>query len=152
MKNIIPALAFVYHRGTSYATLLELITASDLMIERMKNIPEIADMLQQINFNDFYSAMQRRAEYLSTSYFFPEVAMYFAKPDSIVGNFYERHHACRTRIDITGHVIAGFVNYLKYLERTKNLPKPVPSQKLLSQKIANEWIFTQQLFTKFKSK
>lgn len=141
ISNFLDFLPFIYHRDTQFPTLMELMMAADTMLERIKNMPEMSKLLTRVNLNDFYSAMEKRAENLLNGYFWPELAMYFAKPDAIVGSFFIRHHAFRVRIDDVEHFLSGFVAYCRYLERRKNLPAPVPSQELLNGKAVGTGIF-----------
>lgn len=132
INNFLSFLPFVYHRDTQFPTLMELMMAADTMLERMKKMPEMAKLLERVNLNDFYAAMEKRAENLLNGFFWPELAMFYDKPETIVGSFFIRHHAFRVRIDDVEHFLSGFVAYCRYLERRKNLPAPVPSQELLN--------------------
>ncbi|MBR6012847.1 MAG: glycosyltransferase [Selenomonadaceae bacterium] len=144
INNFLGFLSFIYHRDTQFPTLMELMMAADTMLERLKTMPEMSELLQRVNFNDFYAALEKRAENLLNGYFWPELAMYFAKPEVIAGSFFIRHHAFRVRIDDVEHYLSGFVAYCRYLERRKNLPAPVPTQKLLGGKAEGTGIFNIQ--------
>ena len=141
INNFLAFLPFIYHRDTQYPTLLELMMAADKMLENMKTRPEMADLLAKVNFDDFYAAMESRAKNLLNGYFWPELAMYYANPQKIVGSFFIRHQATRVRIDDVQHFLSGFVAYCKYLERRKNMPDPKPSPELLNGKAEGTGVF-----------
>ena len=124
IKNFIDHLRFIYHRDTQYPTLMELMMAADTMLERMKSMPEMSSLLSTVNFEDFYAAMEARAANMLNGYFYPEFAMYFARPESINGTFFMRHHEFRARNDDIEHFLSGFVAYRRYLARRDHAPQP----------------------------
>ncbi|MBR1579110.1 MAG: CapA family protein [Selenomonadaceae bacterium] len=132
INNFLDFLPFVYHRDTQFPTLMELMMAADTMLERMKKMPEMADLLARVPLDDFYAAMESRAKNLLNGYFYPEFAMFFKIPGVINGAFFIRHHAFRARTDDVEHFLSGFVAYRRYLAHRDH--DPIPSQKLLEGK------------------
>ena len=124
IKNFIGHLKFVRNRDTQYPTLMELMMAADTMLERMKSMPDMSELLSTVNFDDFYSALEARMSNMLNGYFYPETAMYFARPNSIVGAFFMRHHEFRARNDDIEHFLSGFVAYRRYLAHRKGAPEP----------------------------
>ncbi|MBR4904450.1 MAG: hypothetical protein IKZ53_07240 [Selenomonadaceae bacterium] len=132
INNFLAFLPFIYHRDTQFPTLLELMMAADSMLERMKTMPEMADLLAKVPLEDFYAAMEARAKNLMNGFFYPELAMFFKRPESVAGSFFIRHHAFRARIDDVEHFLSGFVAYRRYLARRDHDPQP--SEALLNAK------------------
>ncbi|MBF0627876.1 MAG: YheC/YheD family protein [Magnetococcales bacterium] len=126
VQNITGHLDFILYRETTYPTLLELSMAFEQMLERLEHAPERESVLRGLNLNKFYRAMHHRAHYLLNGFFWPELAMYFAKPSSVVGSFFIRHHTFRVRIDDIEHYLSGYVAYWKYLQRGQ--PRLVPEE------------------------
>lgn len=121
IRNFANHLDFVLTRITTFPTLLELMMAAEQMLTRLQSLPEFADLYAQVDREKFDRALHWRANYLLTGYFWPEWAMYFARPDSVAGAFFIRHHAYRVRIDDVEHYVSGLVAYRKLLQK-----KPVP--------------------------
>ena len=139
ISNFLDFLPFIYHRDTQYPTLLELTMAADAMLENIKSRPEMHYLLERVPFDDFYAAMESRAKNLLNGYFWPELAMFFKKPETISGAFFIRHHAFRVRTDDVEHFLSSFVAYRRYLARRDHDPKP--SQKLLNSKAVGDGMF-----------
>lgn len=123
IRNFANHLDFVLTRITTFPTLLELMMAAEQMLTRLQSLPEFADLYAQVDREKFGRALHWRANYLLTGYFWPEWAMYFAKPDSVAGAFFIRHHSYRVRIDDVEHYVSGLVAYRKLLQR---MPSQVP--------------------------
>ncbi len=101
-------------------TQLEMIMAAENMIERMKALPEMKDLLQNFDENLFYTAIQRRATRLLNGHYWPEIAMYFQNPKRLLGGFFARTDTFRTRIDDSQHTISGLLAYDRYLKRVND--------------------------------
>ena len=142
INNFLDFLPFIYHRDTQFPTLLELMMAADAMLERLKTMPEMADLLARVPLDDFYAAMEVRAKNLLNGYFYPELAMFFQKPESIVGGFFIRHHAFRARIDDVEHFLSALTAYRRYLARRTRDPQP--SKELLGGKAEGTGVFNIQ--------
>ena len=122
VQNIAGYLDFILERETTYPTLLELSMAFAAMLDRINTQhAEMRQVLVGLDIEKFYRALQHRAHYLLNGFFWPEFAMYFAKPGSIVGSFFIRHHSFRVRIDDVEHYLSGYVAYWKMLFATTSV-------------------------------
>lgn len=139
INNFLDFLPFIYHRDTQFPTLLELMMAADTMIERLKKIPEMSDLLARVPLDDFYAAAESRAKNLLNGHFYPELAMFFKIPSVIDGAFFIRHHAFRVRTDDVEHFLSAFVAYRRYLAHRDH--DPIPSEELLNGKAEGTGMF-----------
>lgn len=126
VQNIAGHLDFILKRETTYPTLLELSMAFEQMLGRIQQLPEMQHVLAGLDIERFHRALHHRARYLLNGFFWPEMAMYFARPNSIVGSFFIRHHSFRVRIDDIEHYLSAYVAYWKLLSRTLNSPPRTP--------------------------
>lgn len=113
LDNILSFLPKIYKSAAHNPTRLEMIMAAENMIRRMKTLPEMKELLKQVDYDAFYSTADRRAERTANAYFWPEVAMYFQNPERMLGSFFIRADAFRVRIDDVQHTISGLLAYDK---------------------------------------
>lgn len=133
VNNIKGYVDFIRRRLTTFPTLLELSMAFHQVLLKLEAFPQYQDVLQGFDIDDFYQALHIRANYLLNGFFFPEVAMFFKAPHTILDGFFIRHHAFRVRIDDVEHYLSGLVAYQKLITAGKypifELPAPPQNSK-----------------------
>ncbi|MFK3781474.1 glutamate ligase, partial [Agrobacterium sp. NPDC089420] len=116
IRNVADYLDFVENRVTTFPTLLELMMAARQTLSRIAAEPSLHGLLNDIDLMHFERALEKRAHHLLNGHFWPEMAMYYRRPEGIAGSFFIRHHAFRVRIDDVEHYLSGFVAYRRYLK------------------------------------
>lgn len=116
VDNIKGYIDFIKNRITTFPTLLELSMAFHKMLLKLDEYPEYHDVLEGFDIQYFYQALHARANYLLNGFFFPEVAMFFKAPDTILHGFFIRHHSFRVRIDDVEHYLSGLIAYAELLK------------------------------------
>lgn len=119
VRNIAGYVDFIRDRVTTFPTLLELSMAFHKTLLKLETRPDLADVLNGFDVNAFYQALHTRANYLLNGFFWPEVAMYFKAPATVVDGFFIRHHGFRVRIDDVEHYLSGLVAYQQLLCKGK---------------------------------
>lgn len=115
VKNALENLRFIERRDTAYPTMLELVVAAVKMFTRIEELDLGTPLFSTADFTWLKSVMEKRALHeLRTGTMWPELAMFFAKPETISGGFYCRHDRCRMRIDDAEHFLSGLINYRNF--------------------------------------
>ncbi|MQW91367.1 poly alpha-glucosyltransferase [Acinetobacter wanghuae] len=116
LNNYLKHMKFIAERKTAYATFLEMMMSAYKMVIRMRE-QGFDELYEKSKFEELKKLIEQRVEFQrSAGYFYPEVAMYMAKPEKILNAFYVRHDRFRTRIDDQEHNLSGYIAYLNYFE------------------------------------
>lgn len=112
LNNYLKHFIFIRNRKTTYATLLEMLMAAYKMVNRLKEQGKTA-LFEQAYMSELQKLIEFRADFQTTGFFYPEMAMYMARPDKILHAFYIRHDRFRVRIDDQEHNLSGYIAYVK---------------------------------------
>lgn len=127
VNNVKGYVNFIRKRITTFPTLLELSMAFHKMLLKLDEFPQFIDVLEGFDVAEFYQALHTRANYLVNGIFFPEMAMHYRYPNTVLYGCFIRHHAFRVRIDDVEHYLSGFVAYHQFLKDLK-YPKTMNNQ------------------------
>lgn len=122
VNNVKGYVDFIRNRITTFPTLLELSMAFHKMLLKLDEFPEFANVLAGFDVADFYDALHQRANYLMNGVFFPELAMHYRYPETILYGCFIRHHSFRVRIDDVEHYLSGLIAYY-HLLKSQSYPK-----------------------------
>jgi hypothetical protein len=112
LNNYLKHFIFIKNRKTTYATLLEMLMAAYKMVSRLKEQGRTT-LFEQAYMSELQKLIEFRADFQTTGFFYPEMAMYMARPDKILHAFYIRHDRFRVRIDDQEHNLSGYIAYVK---------------------------------------
>lgn len=113
LNNYLKHMNFIKNRKTAYATFLEMLMSAYKMVNRLKEQGH-DELYAKAEFEKLKKLIEIRSEFQRSGFFYPEVAMYMARPDKILNAFYVRHDRFRTRIDDQEHNLSGYVAYVNY--------------------------------------
>lgn len=110
LANAVKNYVDIRHRARTYPVNLELLVATFESWQRM-----VDGGVETGNFDvkELLSVIEERAQHQLSGYFFPEYAMYMAKPNQVLGAFMVRDDSFRVRIDDVQHNIGGYYLYWK---------------------------------------
>lgn len=121
LNNYLKNLKFIKNRQTAYATFLEMLMAAHKMVRRLQDSPhkdaQHRALLQQAQLPELEDTITRRAHYQRIGFFYPEMAMYFGSPQTILNAFFVRHDRFRTRIDDSEHNLSGYIAYYLHFQQ-----------------------------------
>lgn len=112
LNNYLKHFIFIKNRKTTYATLLEMLMAAYKMVSRLKEQGRTT-LFEQAYMSELQKLIEFRVDFQTTGFFYPEMAMYMARPDKILHAFYIRHDRFRVRIDDQEHNLSGYIAYVK---------------------------------------
>lgn len=116
MNNYLNHMEFIKNRKTAYATFLEMMMSAYKMVLYMRD-NNYLELFNEAKFDELKELIKYRVEFqCSTGFFYPELAMYMARPDKIKNAFFVRHDRFRVRIDDQEHNLSGLVAFYNYFE------------------------------------
>ncbi|MBR1418213.1 MAG: hypothetical protein IJ576_04525, partial [Synergistaceae bacterium] len=119
LQNAFKNLQFIESRETTNHINLELLMAAFEVYDRFYN--KLSDaQAKEFDINKLIKAIDTRVHRQLNGYFFPEYAMYMAKPDKILDTFMVRQDGYRVRIDDVQHNIGGYYLYYKNYNKLLN--------------------------------
>lgn len=116
INNYLKHMQFIAERKTAYATFLEMMMSAYKMVNRIKDLG-LNELYKSAELDKLKQLIELRVEFQrATGFFYPEMAMYMAKPSKILNSFYVRHDRFRTRIDDQEHNLSGYVAYVNFFK------------------------------------
>jgi len=113
LKNAFYDLDYVIKRDTTWNTFLEMVNASFMMIKKIQDLNK-GYLLKSYDLEKLHHAMEVRFERQLASIMFPEMAMFFKSPETILHGIFIRHQSFRVRNDDIAHHLMGYSNYYRY--------------------------------------
>lgn len=120
LRNAQVNLDRIYKQDTSYHTYMELLMATFEMYQRIAKDNIAVSYLREFDTDKFIKTIYRRANHMLNGYMFPEIAMYMAKPETILHAFDVRHDSFRIRIDDIQHFIGGYFKFYQHFDELQD--------------------------------
>ena len=112
LKNAFYDLDFIIERDTTWNTFLEMLNVSVLITMKIKALGKDY-LLEGYDLKKLLLAFETRFNKQLASVMFPEMAMFFKFPQTVLHGIFIRHHSFRVRDDDTAHHLMGYSNYLR---------------------------------------
>ncbi|MCL2199826.1 MAG: hypothetical protein FWB80_12980 [Defluviitaleaceae bacterium] len=116
LKNAFHRLKFYETRITAYHTFLELLGAVCVMIKNIKERGK-EKILTNYDIDRLYRVIPVRTDMQMNSIMFPETAMYFKSPQTVLNGVFVRHNVFNVRNDHVAHNLSGFCLLLNEMLR-----------------------------------
>ena len=100
--------------------MLELALAGRQLAERLALLPAMGHLLQQLDGERLYAAIEQLAHGLLNQFMWPEMAMYFAHPEAVAGTFFSRRDDFRASTGEADAAIRALVSYHAHLALREN--------------------------------
>ena len=102
-----------FTNGEKYlsATTMEVLTQGMELYNNLVSLGYHSEFFDSFNISEFSSGVINSMSLLVNRYFYPELAMYMAKPDEVCGTFMVRHKWFRMRVDDVQHNMSGVYTY-----------------------------------------
>jgi len=116
LRNAFYDIDFIIKRDTTWNTFLEMLNASFLFIKRIRELDKDY-LLAPYDLDKLKEAIGERFDRQLSSVMFPELAMFFKSPQTILYGVFIRHHTFRVRNDDVAHHMMSYSNLyrIKYL-------------------------------------
>lgn len=115
LKNVWENRAMIDNGQTTSHITFELLCEAKDTVCRMVEEGIKDPYLEEINLNILTGMIKHRAWHMLDGYIYPEFAMFFSAPSTVVGTFMVRHEEFRVRIDDIQHFLGGYIKYLELL-------------------------------------
>ena len=130
LRNVQENLAKIESNTFHAPVCLEMMMAGFKTYLRMKDRGIRTDYLDRsFDPQSFVAALDRRLERMENYWLHPEVAMFMAHPDAVVGTYMVRNSNCRIRIDDEQHSIGGLLLYAELCGPLDALRQTKPESK-----------------------
>lgn len=110
---------------TAAHTRCETMGAAFELYDRLIQSGKTCDMLDEFDEKMLFEAFEYRISYGLNYFMFPEYAMYFKEPQSVLNSFAVREDFFRIRIDDIQHFMGGYYLYWKNYDRVKYYTKEI---------------------------
>ncbi len=107
----------IYNTVTAVHTANETLGAGFELYDRLVSGGYECDYLEQFDEEALFKAIRRRVYYGQNYFMFPEYAMYFENPQTVLNSFAVREDNFRIRIDDIQHFMGGYYLYWKNYDR-----------------------------------
>ena len=108
--------------------MLELALAGRQLAERLALLPAMGHLLQQLDGERLYAAIEQLAHGLLNQFMWPEMAMYFAHPEAVAGTFFSRRDDFRASTGEADAAIRALVSYHAHLALRENTGGHPPTE------------------------
>jgi len=124
LKNAFYDLDFIINRDTTWNTFLEMLNVSIMVVNKIQEMGK-SYLLRNYDIKKLEHALETRFNRQLSSIMFPEMAMFFKEPFTVLYGIFIRHQTFRVRNDDVAHHLMGYSNYyrLRFLSESQSVTK-----------------------------